>query len=220
MSWCWACPDGRKVDYETAEDTARAEAADIAALVQQIVGPSPWNVADDTAASERRFESAGGELPRRDGADSQPHPARCARAHLPPGRHPVPRRGRHVDLRIARGVRAAAGAACHRRPDEPTQGRHRAAHLDLRDRRPSTVGVPPRPRVATGAIRQGLPGVLQGAGCRRRRLAHHRGSRPPQARAHARRTDRSSSTTDGAASPQRCTRARRWRARPGDVCDT
>ncbi|HEX3088020.1 MAG TPA: UvrD-helicase domain-containing protein, partial [Ilumatobacteraceae bacterium] len=39
-------PDWTKIEYETAEDTARAEAADIAALVQQIVGPAPWAVTD------------------------------------------------------------------------------------------------------------------------------------------------------------------------------
>ncbi|MEY2400812.1 MAG: CRISPR-associated exonuclease Cas4, partial [Ilumatobacteraceae bacterium] len=50
-------PGWSKVEYETAEDTARAEAADIAALVQQIVaGPSPWSVSDgpiDRPASYR-----------------------------------------------------------------------------------------------------------------------------------------------------------------------
>ncbi|HEY0520639.1 MAG TPA: UvrD-helicase domain-containing protein [Ilumatobacteraceae bacterium] len=41
-------PDGAKVEYETAEDTARAEAADIAALVQGVVGGGdPWNVTDE-----------------------------------------------------------------------------------------------------------------------------------------------------------------------------
>jgi ATP-dependent helicase/nuclease subunit A len=44
-------PGWSKVEYETAEDTARAEAADIASLVQRIVGPDPWNVSD--AAGER-----------------------------------------------------------------------------------------------------------------------------------------------------------------------
>jgi ATP-dependent helicase/nuclease subunit A len=37
-------PSWSKVEYDTAEDTARAEAADIAALVQRIVGPTPWMV--------------------------------------------------------------------------------------------------------------------------------------------------------------------------------
>ena len=40
-------PDWSKIEYDTAEDTARAEAADIAALVQRIVGPEPWMVTRD-----------------------------------------------------------------------------------------------------------------------------------------------------------------------------
>jgi ATP-dependent exoDNAse (exonuclease V) beta subunit len=40
-------PGWVKVDHETADDTARAEAADIAALVQEVVGSSrPWKVGD------------------------------------------------------------------------------------------------------------------------------------------------------------------------------
>jgi ATP-dependent helicase/nuclease subunit A len=50
-------PGWSKVEHESAEDTARAEAADIAALVQQIVaGPSRWMVTDhqtDRPASYR-----------------------------------------------------------------------------------------------------------------------------------------------------------------------
>jgi ATP-dependent helicase/nuclease subunit A len=45
-------PGWSKVDYETAEDTARAEAADIAALVQRVVGgDQPWLVGDDQSAA-------------------------------------------------------------------------------------------------------------------------------------------------------------------------
>jgi ATP-dependent exoDNAse (exonuclease V) beta subunit len=41
-------PDWSKLDHETAEDTARAEAADIAALVQRVVdGDEPWLVGND-----------------------------------------------------------------------------------------------------------------------------------------------------------------------------
>lgn len=39
-------PGWSKLDHETAEDTARAEAADIAALAQRIVGAEPWLVSD------------------------------------------------------------------------------------------------------------------------------------------------------------------------------
>ena len=43
-------PGWVKLDHDTAEDTARAEAADLAALVQQVVGgPAPWMVGDDRA---------------------------------------------------------------------------------------------------------------------------------------------------------------------------
>jgi ATP-dependent helicase/nuclease subunit A len=41
-------PGWSKAEHETAEDTARTEAADIAALVQQIVGPAPWYVTAQT----------------------------------------------------------------------------------------------------------------------------------------------------------------------------
>ena len=50
-------PGWSKVDYDSAEDTARGEAADIAALVQRIVAqPAPWSVTDeagDRAATYR-----------------------------------------------------------------------------------------------------------------------------------------------------------------------
>ena len=49
-------PEWTKVEHETAEDMARAEAADIAALVQRIVGNDPWMVGDgsgDRPASYR-----------------------------------------------------------------------------------------------------------------------------------------------------------------------
>ncbi|MEY2445658.1 MAG: ATP-dependent helicase/nuclease subunit, partial [Ilumatobacteraceae bacterium] len=52
-------PGGSKVDHLSADDTARAEAADIAAMVQQAVGgPRPWLVSaehdgPDRAASYR-----------------------------------------------------------------------------------------------------------------------------------------------------------------------
>jgi ATP-dependent exoDNAse (exonuclease V) beta subunit len=39
-------PGWSKSDHDTAEDTARAEAADIAALAQRVVGPDPWFVSD------------------------------------------------------------------------------------------------------------------------------------------------------------------------------
>ncbi|MEO7371323.1 MAG: 3'-5' exonuclease, partial [Ilumatobacteraceae bacterium] len=49
-------PDWIKVDHDTAEDTARAEAADIAALVQHAVeGPTPWRVSDAGADRAARF---------------------------------------------------------------------------------------------------------------------------------------------------------------------
>ncbi len=48
-------PGWSKLDHETAEDTARAEAADIAALVQQVVdGDKPWLVGHDDADQPRR----------------------------------------------------------------------------------------------------------------------------------------------------------------------
>ncbi|MGZ4769332.1 MAG: UvrD-helicase domain-containing protein [Ilumatobacteraceae bacterium] len=47
-------PDWVKLDHETADDTARAEAADIAALVQQVVGgPAPWMVSDGAGRPDR-----------------------------------------------------------------------------------------------------------------------------------------------------------------------
>ena len=136
-------PGWSKLDHETAEDTARAEAADIAALVQRVVaGDEPWMVGDD-GPDQRR---AAGQLPRHHRADPQQNSARRARTHPAPSRRAVPGRGWHPDLRIARGLRAAPGAARSRRPDQPAQGRHRAAHLDLRDRRPPVDAVPPRRR--------------------------------------------------------------------------
>ncbi len=48
-------PDWSKIEYETAEDTARAEAADIAALVQRIVGPAPWSVSDASGQRQARY---------------------------------------------------------------------------------------------------------------------------------------------------------------------
>ena len=101
---CSVCRDGRRWSTSTAEDMARAEAADIAALMQRVVRRR-------SVDGQRQLRRSAGQLSRFHGVDSQSHPPRCARAHLAPGRHPVPRRGRHVDLRIARGVRAAARAA-------------------------------------------------------------------------------------------------------------
>jgi ATP-dependent helicase/nuclease subunit A len=49
-------PGWSKLDHDTAEDTARAEAADIAAVAQRIVGAEPWFVSDvdgDRPASYR-----------------------------------------------------------------------------------------------------------------------------------------------------------------------
>ena len=47
-------PGWVKLDHDTAEDTARAEAADLAALVQQVVaGPQPWMVGDAVDGVDR-----------------------------------------------------------------------------------------------------------------------------------------------------------------------
>ena len=51
-------PGWSKVEHDTAEDMARAEAADIAALVQRVCGEDPWMVSDssgDRPASYRDF---------------------------------------------------------------------------------------------------------------------------------------------------------------------
>jgi len=40
-------PHGEPIRHDSAEETARAEAADIAALVQRVVGTDPWMVTDD-----------------------------------------------------------------------------------------------------------------------------------------------------------------------------
>jgi ATP-dependent helicase/nuclease subunit A len=51
-------PGWSKVEHDTAEDMARAEAADIAALVQRVCGEDPWIVSDscgDRPASYRDF---------------------------------------------------------------------------------------------------------------------------------------------------------------------
>ena len=46
-------PDGHKVDYDTAEDTARAEAADVAAIVQRIVAADqPWLVGEQSRPAQ------------------------------------------------------------------------------------------------------------------------------------------------------------------------
>ena len=47
-------PGWVKLDHETADDTARAEAADVAALIQQVVdGPEPWMVSDAADRPDR-----------------------------------------------------------------------------------------------------------------------------------------------------------------------
>jgi ATP-dependent helicase/nuclease subunit A len=47
-------PGWVKLDRDTADNTARVEAADIAALVQQVVGgPAPWKVSDETDSADR-----------------------------------------------------------------------------------------------------------------------------------------------------------------------
>jgi ATP-dependent helicase/nuclease subunit A len=48
-------PGWSKIEYETAEDTARAEAADIAALVQQVVGPTPWSVSEESGDRQASY---------------------------------------------------------------------------------------------------------------------------------------------------------------------
>ncbi len=110
-------PGWSKIEHESAEDTARAEAADIAALVQQ-VGHRQRSVDGQRRAADRPAS-----YPRHHGADPQPYAPGRARAHVSSGRRAIPSRRRHADLRITRGLRAAASAARRRRPDQPAQGR-------------------------------------------------------------------------------------------------
>ena len=170
--------------HETAEDTARAEAADIAALVQRVVGPDPWLVSDDDGDRPASYRDITVLIRSRTRLGVLEHT-------LAPGRRSVPRRGRHVDLRIARGLRAVAGVAGDRRPDEPVEGRHRAAHHRSSGSTIancwSTASAERRRQAVfrgTSGCSSKEPGVVGDAS------ADARPVRPTQARAHPRRVAR------------------------------
>ena len=175
-------PGWSKLDHETAENTARAEAADIAALVQRVVGSEqPWHVGEDRRPASYRDITV---LMR-------------SRTRLGVLEHTLRQAG--VPYRVEGGTLIYGSREVYellrvlRAIDDPTNQLKVVTAL-----RTSIFGIDDRqlmeyrlgPDSAPAHFPKDFRVFAKEAGSRRRRTADPRPVRPAQARAHARRIAR------------------------------